>query len=264
MKPIKFFLILIFLTLGLFQYTCGRSIEHINENGVKSITTKPIIPSEIVISHEELKDYKLVSSSSIEKGQIGVIYVVENSNGEKFIIKQIKKERDLYTQFDIVTEFLGCYMAEKAGLVCVNKARIIPQGTNLFGLDPDWPSLLISFFEGHRLVTRHRILPKFIKKLFNKKYRDEEEANKTFVIYQQARYGGHAKKGEFYPDTKLLPKVQRGLTRIEINHLTTNPNLPIIAALDTFVGNMDRWNGNLLFNPKDKLCYAIDMGVIIF
>lgn len=53
-------------------------------------------------------------------------------------------------------------------------------------------------------------------------------------------------------------KEERGLVGRVIDGMALSPYLPKIAALDTFLGNSDRHDGNLLFNQETGIYYAID------
>ena len=121
MKFRKLFLMLIFLTLSVWQYTCNKSINHFDKDKLGSITPQPIIRPDAIISLDELKKYKLVPSS-INPGGQGNIRVIENNQGKKFVLKQARKQTP-YRQFTIVPEFLACYMTEEAELSCINKAK---------------------------------------------------------------------------------------------------------------------------------------------
>jgi hypothetical protein len=52
---------------------------------------------------------------------------------------------------------------------------------------------------------------------------------------------------------------EQGLTKAIIEHMTWHQQLPVIVALDLFIGNSDRHCGNLCYDPTtDRFC-AIDM-----
>ncbi len=52
---------------------------------------------------------------------------------------------------------------------------------------------------------------------------------------------------------------QKGLTVSVIRNMSRHPDLPCIVALDTFIGNSDRHDGNLCYDSKTDMFCGIDM-----
>lgn len=57
-----------------------------------------------------------------------------------------------------------------------------------------------------------------------------------------------------------LKEVDRGLTLPVIKRMANHPMFPVVAALDTFTGNVDRHDGNLIYDEETDTIYAIDFG----
>ncbi|MCX5925409.1 MAG: hypothetical protein NT124_03930 [Candidatus Dependentiae bacterium] len=162
-----------------------------------------------------------------ETGHHTFISVLENQKGERFILKQETRDQ-LYWHLTVARDKVGSVIAESIG-VPVNQVRIIPA----FGT-----------FPGKKINELPATLHTFVPGIMVNNLPQELEQFKTFI---------------HQPVKKSLPNKEWGLTRPVVVGMALHPDLPRMAALDTFIGNADRHCGNFFYCPESNRYYAIDL-----
>ncbi len=167
-------------------------------------------------------DFILIKSQSLKNSYISY---VQSQNGKIFIVKQ-KRHRSVHSRLCIVRDTLSAYIAEKVRIP-TNRVCIIPPRVYFLGKKfMDEPASLHTYAPGFTLREQPSV------------YDD---------LYVQQRW-----KSRWSYE-------QKGLTVEVIRNMARHPALPLIVALDTFIGNSDRHDGNLCYDPKtDRFC-GIDM-----
>lgn len=162
-----------------------------------------------------------------------VISFLEGPQG-KFILKQYK-DHSPDEQFLLVLDALACFIAEDVN-ISINKVVIIPSGT---------------FIAGKKWVN----LPATLHSMAGGVSIDKECPFQDIDIHQRFPKPSNS---FWYNDGKLSPH-QKGLTFNVIKNMARHHDLPLITALDTFVGNADRSAPNLFYDSTtDRFC-GIDM-----
>lgn len=138
----------------------------------------------------------------------------------------LKQKKDYKKQLAVVRDALAAYIAK--GLNIAHEIAIIEWEKEFAGkVKRWWPA------------TLHTIVPgETVRKQPNSKY----NALRLRQFWAQA---------ESF-DAK-------GLTKTIITHMTWHKQLPVIVALDLFIGNSDRHCGNLFYDPITDKFWAIDM-----
>ncbi len=155
-----------------------------------------------------------------------IAYIMDKAQN-MFIVKQTKDcdPASKVGQRRSICEVLTAYVAESNGIPA-NRIRIIPAGYALPG------KLFV-----HRPATLHTLVP------------GEPYTSKDYPsIIRQI-------------NKKILPEHKRGLTYRVVHGMSLHPDLPLIAALDTFVGNSDRGNYNLFYDQEADRFWAIDLEI---
>ncbi len=154
---------------------------------------------------------------------------INDGSGNHFIVKQ--KRIFLDAHFRVITEMLAAYMANSLGIPSQH-VRILPAGRSFPGKVLDkWPATIHSFVPGRQLCKLKSNCP----------YRS--------LYLKQS-------------NTTKLSKEHRGLSRRVIANMSLHPDLPLILALDTFIGNIERHSANCFYDEKGDHFYAIDMDKI--
>ena len=167
-------------------------------------------------------DFILIKSQSLKNSYISY---VQSQNGKIFIVKQ-KRHRSVHSRLCIVRDTLSAYIAEKVRIP-TNRVCIIPPRVYFLGKKfMDEPASLHTYAPGFTLREQPSV------------YDD---------LYVQQRW-----KSRWSYE-------QKGLTVEVIRNMARHPALPCIVALDTFIGNSDRHDGNLCYDfDTDTFC-GIDM-----
>lgn len=155
------------------------------------------------------------------------ISLLENQNGKRFIVKQASRD-SLYLRLSTVRDTLAADIAESAG-VPANRVKIIAGGCN---------------FSGKRILetpaTLHEVVPGVkIKDL-------PKDSPWRYVFIHQ-----------FIKSNK--PQSEWGLTMKVVQSMALNPDLCKIAALDTFIANIDRNGNNFFCDEESSQFFAIDL-----
>lgn len=159
--------------------------------------------------------------SAFETKNCFITYVM--INGYTYIIKQ---KKDFKKQLAVVRDTLAAYIAKD--LAVAHEVDIIDFKKNIVGKHHlKWPATIHTIAAGETVR--------------------KQKTSK----YNAIRLKQHWSR----PDINN----EIGLTKMVINYMTWHKQLPVIVALDLFIGNSDRHIGNLCYDPEtDKFC-AIDM-----
>ncbi len=162
------------------------------------------------------------------------ISIVENSEGKKSIVKQIK-EPSADEQFLLVIDAVASSIAETLKIP-VNQVTLISPDVSFVGKTyPDRPASLHTLALG---VAAEEKLP----------WTD-------FTLHQKLRKKDSWKWDKWGP----LSEEETGLTPTVIHHMSLHPDLAAMAALDTYLGNADRSNPNIFYDEKTNSFCGIDM-----
>lgn len=163
-----------------------------------------------------------------------VISIVTNEFKERYALKQIKNKTP-DEQFLLVLDTTACHIAQECNIP-INRVILIPADTPMpEKYFAELPMTQHSFAEGVSLNIGNPYSWLSIHQRFSKK--------------------NSAKWKRWGP----LSAEQTGLTRTIISHMLVHPDLPKIAALDTFVGNADRSAPNLFYDETTDSFCGIDM-----
>lgn len=152
------------------------------------------------------------------------IALLKDKKGSYFLLKQ-RNTCGAFGQAMTVIEAFGAFVAEKAGIFC-NKVSIISNVTEYKHK-----------FYKHYPATLHTFVPGVLIK---------------FIPYL---------KGLFFNQKCLVKGVQQtcGLRPLLLKNMTRHPYMPVVLALDTFIGN-ERNDKNLLYDQSANRFYVIDFG----
>ncbi len=165
------------------------------------------------------KDWKL--ERRLEKEWSSLAFLKRN-NEEQAILKQLKGHPVRFIS-NLVADDVGAFIAQSAHILS-NRVSIVPDHhACMYKTMAHQPASLHSFIGGHTLEQNPGKIRKSIVQL-------------TFIGNQRIH----------------------GLTRHGINAMTAHPDLPNIAAIDTFMGNTDRLPKNIIHNKSTNRLYAID------
>lgn len=139
----------------------------------------------------------------------------------------LKQKKDYKKQLAVVRDALAAYIAK--GLHDIAHEILIIECTKEFigKIKRSWPA------------TLHTIVP-----------------GDTVRRQRDCKYNA-LRLRQFWAQAESFD--EKGLTRSIINHMTWHKQLPIIIALDLFIGNSDRHCGNLFYDPATDTFWAIDM-----
>lgn len=186
----------------------------------------------IQASSVQIEPSECISISSFETADCFISFV--ESSGEKFVVKQIK-DPSPDEQFLLVLDVLGCHIAEKSNIP-MNKVTIISPNSE---------------FPGKKRVE----FPATLHTMAIGVSTDQECPYQDIDIHQRFRKENTLM---WHRWGSLTPE-RTGLTLTVIKNMARHSNLPMIAALDTFVGNADRSHPNLFYDAiADRFC-GIDM-----
>ncbi len=148
---------------------------------------------------------------------------------DDFLIKQVK-DPNPDEQFLLVLEATGCAIAESLDLP-INRVKIIPPNTSFHGKKQlELPATLHTRVPGASIP----------------------ESDLEVRIHQRTRKANN-------PNKWPLPPEREGLNPSIIETMATHDDLPGIVALDTFVGNADRSQPNLFYDPATNRYFGIDL-----
>ncbi len=167
---------------------------------------------------------KIKVIDSILDHQKSYITFIMDEAKNVFLIKQARNHTRRGPSM-VILEMLSAYIAELHDIPA-NRVRIVPAGYAIPGkLYVEQPA------------TLHTLVPgKILNKLSG--------INKLFI--QQ-------------PWRKDFPKEQPGLTYRAIHGMSLHQDLPLIVALDTFIGNGARRRDSLFYDKESDKFWAIDL-----
>ncbi|MES2122972.1 MAG: hypothetical protein V4492_09420 [Chlamydiota bacterium] len=174
----------------------------------------------------------LVCFSSLAHSQLVEIETIDcmvSFLDDGLLLKQVKNP-DPCEQFLLVLDATACAIAESIELP-INRVKILPPHTAFPG--KKWLELPATL---HTLVPGHSI----------------PESDREVRIHQRMHQAGRATQ---WP----LPPEREGLNPTIIENMARHPDLPGIVALDTFVGNADRSQPNLFYDPLSDRYFGIDL-----
>lgn len=148
---------------------------------------------------------------------------------DEFLVKQVKNPNP-DEQFLLVLEATGCAIAESIDLP-INRVKIIPPNTSFCGKKYlELPATLHTRVPGASVP----------------------ESDLEVRIHQRTRKAN-------IPSKWPLPPDREGLNPSIIANMAIHEDLPGIVALDTFVGNADRSQPNLFYDPATNRYFGIDL-----
>jgi len=162
-----------------------------------------------------------------------LLSLVEDSEGQKFIVKQVKDESPSEQLLLIID-----VCASSIGLACnipLNQVSLIPANSDFPGKK-----------QKHLPASLHKVVPGIAT--------EDQTPWDDFCIHQRF----HRPQAYEKIWGKLLEE-QKGLTQEVIEHMKRHPDLAQICAFDTFVGNGDRSNPNLFYDKATNRFWGIDM-----
>lgn len=172
---------------------------------------------------------KIVIYKYLDTQKSSYIVFIKDEDNNHYIVKQ-EKCPSLSKQFRAVSEALCAHIALSLGIPS-QQVKIIPVGMPFPGK-----------FMINRVGTLHTLVP-----------------GDTIRSMPDSLYG---KLDIKQPTDATIPFEQRGFTERTIFWMSQHPDLPLIVALDTFVGNKDRNKANILYDIESNSFYAIDMALM--
>ena len=173
---------------------------------------------------------------SLIKHNFTCVSIIKDRRGNKYCVKQIKDSRaPKYSDCKLIIESFCSYIAETVDAP-INVTEVIPKSVEFIGkIIEDKIASLHTFAHGRQL---------------NKPgpYHDLN-IRREFLQLINAK-----KKG------LLSQKVKEKFMVSIITEMSRHYQLPIIVALDTFVGNRDRGKSNLFYDQRNDKFSGIDMG----
>jgi len=143
--------------------------------------------------------------------------------GQKYLTKQIRFHDYFNSPFNTICEVLAVEIGMAIN-ASINQIGLIPAGVQFIGKDIRFPATLHKYVPGIRFDT----------------------------------YQGSAYKGLYIKQKNLKNRIS-GLTRTVIYHMSRHKDLPVLVALDAFVGNADRGKSNYFYDEITDSFYGIDM-----
>ena len=164
-----------------------------------------------------------------------IVYLMHQETEEEYVLKQIKEQQP-EEQVQILMEVLVGEMAEEISIP-INIVRLI-------GID-EWKE--IKPLPNCACTLHSRAKGVLIE--------DSVEWH-DLEIGQRIRPPGTAQYQRYGP----LPSEKIGFTWDVIREMSRHKDLPPLVALDTFVGNRDRWENNLFYDQETDTFTGIDLG----
>lgn len=165
----------------------------------------------------------------LENQRHSYVFFIEDANENPYIVKQDRSFSSKHQIF-VVLEKLAAYIADKIG-ISSQKVEILPAGVC-------FPGKAIA----KRPASIHTCMPGVTIR----------ELTKGPFSHISIKQGGNPKESLKY----------LGINEKVIKSMSEHEDLPPIVALDTFTGNRDRNQGNLIYDELNNKFYSIDMGVI--
>jgi len=167
-------------------------------------------------------DLVLVKEWEVKRSYIAI---VKDARGKKYIIKQSKKD-DVKGEMFCVREVAGAYLAKILGIPA-NEVLLIPAGVSVVGKkNKNRAATMHTFVEGI-----HWGVKKF-------------EGSRFFSLRQRL--------------SRAPSDAEKGLTLIVIKSMALHATLPLIVALDSFLGISGRNKRNLIYDESHDAFYVID------
>ncbi len=148
------------------------------------------------------------------------ISLLRKADRSQWLIKQ-RRDSSINGQFICVTETLGGSMAEFLGIPC-NKVKLVPAHS----------------------CTKY------------KKYKNYPATLHNFLPGKMACY----KRVNIYQPVGKRCRNFCGMSDDVVKNMSQHPTLPLIVALDTFMGGTDRGCANVMYDEKTNTYYGIDFG----
>lgn len=164
---------------------------------------------------------KVILLSTFETKNCFASYVM--INGRRYLVKQ---KKDYNKQLAVVRDALAAYIA---------KDLFIAHLVYVVASKKDFPGKMKSYWP----ATLHTLAP-----------------GETVRKQRESKYNALRLKQQWAQAPSFDEK---GLTKVIINYMTWHWQLPIIVALDLFIGNSDRHCGNLCYDSDSDSFCAIDM-----
>lgn len=171
------------------------------------------------IKHFTCKEWKPVRR--LEKEWSSLVFL-KGKNKKQAVLKQLKGHPVRFIS-NLVADTVGAFIAQSVHIPC-NAVAILPiQHTCIHKKMVHQPASLHTLIDGRTL---------------------EQQPGRAYKTIVQLKTIGMS---------KLF-----GLTHAVINAMSKDPDLPSIAAIDTFMGNVDRLPKNIMRHNNTKRLYAID------
>ena len=180
---------------------------------------------ELLDPHYDNNKIKVIAS--ILNHRKGYITYIMDGAKNFFLIKQAKVHDPSHRLGPpmVIREMLGAYIAELHDIPA-NRVRIIPAG-----------HIILGKMHVHTPATLHTLVP-------------GRPLNKLSGIY----------KPFIQQPKKKFSRKQWGLTYRVIHDMSLHPSdLPLIVALDTFIGNGARRHGSFFYDKESDKFWAIDL-----
>lgn len=210
-------------------FFAADGIEHVFKAEEVSLcrNSKNSVLSQLVdadYDHDKLVVYKFLDTQ-----KCSYIVFIKDDEGNHYVVKQ-EKYPSLSKQIRSIAEALCAHIASSLSIPS-QQVKILPVGMSFPGK-----------FITKRVGTVHTLVP-----------------GNTIRANPDGLYG---KLDIKQPTDNAIPFEQQGFTERTIFWMSQHPDLPLIVALDTFVGNKDRNKANILYDSESNSFYAIDMALI--
>jgi len=171
-----------------------------------------------------IASYAIEAIQSHEYSHIVFLY---DDSDKKYVLKQIVSD-DVTDNFYLALEAFCYEVAQKINIPSPHLVHIVSPGVSSVGKKHDArPALLMSYVPG----------------------------TSPWYNLQQKSWHGYS-----WSYLKPRPFQDTGLTRTVIRSMASHPHAAALVAYDTFIGNSDRGNNNLLYDEATDTLYAIDAG----
>jgi hypothetical protein len=223
------YVVFVIITIGILSTSriSGRktevlTYEHLEQHYKSLMNYFDLINPEY--DHNRITVYKF-----LETQKSSYIIFIQDDEENHFVVKQEKAD-SMSKQFRAVSEAVCAYIAYFTAIPS-HKVCIIP--TNV-----PFPGKFIT----KRVATLHTLVPGY-----------------TIRSNPKGLYA----KLNIKQSTELdIADDQRGFTEQTIYWMSQHPDLVLITALDTFLGNKDRNKANILYDPEGDSFYSIDMALM--
>lgn len=187
-----------------------------------------------LISNQPLEPRQnLKPISQVHRGEESHYIFLKDLQNKEWILKQYHDD-NLEDHLDLVFEAVASKIAQSLG-IAINYVKLISPLENFEAK---------IFF--NRPASLHLKVPG--------EQTTENFPWKNFDLHQKFRSPWMTKKNG------PLEIEERGLRKIVIENMAKHPMLCKIAALDTYLGNIDRSHPNIFYDSKTDSFYGIDMG----